>query len=74
MHDPATDSIITDWSSGIPVSRSVPDPATLGFFGLGLVGVGVVRWRKVFAKKSVFKSMLQREIYALVSSSGGRNL
>ncbi len=72
--DSATDTIITEWPPGMPVSKSVPDPTTLVFFGLGLAGIGIVRWRKALAKKSVFKSVPQREIYALVYSSDGRNL
>lgn len=72
--DPMKGSRIAGWSSSIPVNRNIPDPTTLVFMSLGLVGVGVVRWRKVFTKKYVFRSMPQREVYALVSSSGTRNL
>lgn len=72
--DSTDGSRIAEWSSSISVSRNIPNPTTLVFLGLGLVGIGVVRWRKVFAKKYVFRSMPQREVYALVSSSATRNL
>ena len=71
--DSTDGSRIAEWSSSISVSRNISGPATLVFLGLGLVGIGVVRWRKVFAKKYVFRSMPQREVYALVSSSATRN-
>lgn len=73
-HDPVKDSIITEWSSGMPISRNVPDPATLVFLGLGLVGIGIMRWRQVFDREIVFKSMSFRDICALFSSPGSRNL
>lgn len=72
-YDPAKGSGIVEWSSGVPISRGIPDPDTLVFMGLGLVGVGIARWRKVFTKKYIFRLIPQRELYAYVASPYARN-
>lgn len=72
-YDPAKGSRIAEWSPGVPVGGGTSDPATLAFLGLGLIGIGIMRWRKVFSKKYVFRLMPRRELYAFVSSAYVRN-
>ena len=47
---PTKGSRVAELSAGLPVSGNTPDPTTLVFLSLGLVGIGIVRWRKVFVK------------------------
>lgn len=62
MYDSAEGSRIAGWSP------SIPDPASLIFPGIGLADIGVMRCKRVFAKKCIFRLMPQWELYAIASS------